>query len=81
MVLDETDSFRRAKIKLLAKKGIEGGEDIDNIPESMRQYLAMQAMESGKPMGGQYIGRGGLTPYGAGNMMVGDSAPQGKVGT
>lgn len=70
---------RRAKIKLLAKKGIEGGEDIDNIPESMRQYLAMQAMESGKPMGGNFLGRGGLTPYGAGGMMIGDQGPQGKV--
>jgi len=65
---------------LLAKKGIEGGEDIDNIPEAMRQYLAMQAMESGKPMGGNFLGRAGLTPYGAGSMMIGDSGPQGKVG-
>ncbi|KAI5282095.1 hypothetical protein KEM54_002985, partial [Ascosphaera aggregata] len=32
---------RRAKIKMIAKKGIESGEDCDAIPESMRQYLAL----------------------------------------
>ncbi|OAX82157.1 hypothetical protein ACJ72_03491 [Emergomyces africanus] len=32
---------RRAKIKMIAKKGIETGEDCDAIPESMRQYLAV----------------------------------------
>ncbi|KAL2361141.1 hypothetical protein RJZ56_005981 [Blastomyces dermatitidis] len=32
---------RRAKIKMIAKKGIETGEDCDAIPESMRQYLAL----------------------------------------
>ncbi|KAI9886345.1 MAG: hypothetical protein M1823_001853 [Watsoniomyces obsoletus] len=42
---------RRAKIKLLAKKSIETGEDCDAIPDSMRQYLAYQAMESGKCLG------------------------------
>ena len=34
----------------MAKKSIETGEDCDAIPESMRKYLAMQAMESGKPL-------------------------------
>ncbi|KAK9471327.1 uncharacterized protein V1510DRAFT_438027 [Dipodascopsis tothii] len=34
---------RRAKIKLLAKKSIENGEDFDAIPESMKQYLAVQS--------------------------------------
>jgi hypothetical protein len=71
---------RRAKIKLLAKKGIETGEDIDSIPESMRQYLAMQSMEPGKAMGGNFLGRGGLTPYGGGLLLGGDQGPQGKVG-
>lgn len=72
---------RRAKIKLLAKKSIETGEDCDSIPESMRQYLAIQAMESGKSMGGNFLGRGGLMPYGSGSMMMGgDQGPQGKVG-
>ncbi|PBP27982.1 putative homeobox protein HOY1 [Diplocarpon rosae] len=71
---------RRAKIKLMAKKSIETGEDCDAIPESMRQYLAIQAMEPGKSMGGNFLGRSGLTPYGgAGMMMEGDQGPQGKV--
>lgn len=73
---------RRAKIKLLAKKSIETGEDCDNIPESMRQYLAIQAMESGKSLGGNFLGRSGLMPYGSGSLMMGgDQGPQGKVGT
>uniref|UniRef100_A0A8H7TSN5 Homeobox domain-containing protein n=1 Tax=Bionectria ochroleuca TaxID=29856 RepID=A0A8H7TSN5_BIOOC len=55
---------RRAKIKNLAKKSLETGEDIDSIPESMRAYLAMQAMESGKGLGGNYFGRTGLSPSG-----------------
>ncbi|KAH7008647.1 hypothetical protein EDB80DRAFT_441337 [Ilyonectria destructans] len=71
---------RRAKIKLLAKKSLETGEDIDSIPESMRAYLAMQAMESGKGLGGSYLGRTGLVPFGHGGMMLGgDQGGQGKV--
>ncbi|CAG8956405.1 hypothetical protein HYFRA_00003788 [Hymenoscyphus fraxineus] len=71
---------RRAKIKLLAKKSIETGEDCDAIPESMRQYLAIQAMESGKSLGGNFLGRSGLMPYGGGAMMMGgDPNQQGKV--
>ncbi|KAI0468040.1 homeobox domain-containing protein [Xylaria cf. heliscus] len=69
---------RRAKIKLLAKKSLESGEDIDSIPESMRAYLAMQAMESGKGIGGPYMGRTGLMPYGS-MMLGGDQGGQGKV--
>ncbi|KAI1199242.1 homeobox domain-containing protein [Nemania serpens] len=69
---------RRAKIKLLAKKSLESGEDIDSIPESMRAYLAMQAMESGKGLGGPYLGRTGLMPYGS-MMLGGDQGGQGKV--
>ena len=47
----------------------------------MRQYLALQAMESGKSLGGNFIGRGGLIPYGNGGMLIGgDQGPQGKVG-
>ncbi|KAI0020303.1 homeobox transcription factor [Xylariomycetidae sp. FL0641] len=69
---------RRAKIKLLAKKSLETGEDIDSIPESMRAYLAMQAMESGKGLGGPYMGRTGLMPYGS-MMLGGDQGGQGKV--
>ncbi|KAL2269000.1 hypothetical protein VTJ83DRAFT_3846 [Remersonia thermophila] len=67
---------RRAKIKQLAKKSLENGEDLDSIPESMRQYLAMQAMESGKGLPG-FLGRG-LLPYGHPGMM-GDQNGPGKV--
>ncbi|KAK7953206.1 homeobox protein HOY1 [Apiospora saccharicola] len=70
---------RRAKIKLLAKKSLETGEDIDSIPESMRAYLAMQAMESGKGLGGAFLGRTGLIPYGSSMMLGGDQSGQGKV--
>lgn len=74
--------YRRAKIKMLAKKSLETGEDIDSIPESMRQYLAMQAMESGKGFAGSYMGRTGLLPFGGGNMLFGgDQSAQGKVCT
>jgi hypothetical protein len=46
----------------------------------MRQYLAIQAME-GKSLGGNFLGRSGLMPYGSGSMMMaGDQGPQGKVG-
>ncbi|MCJ1363591.1 Transcription elongation factor SPT4 [Acarospora aff. strigata] len=57
---------RRAKIKLLAKKSIETGEDCDAIPDSMRQYLAIQAMESGKPFARSFLARPGgpMTGYG-----------------
>lgn len=65
---------------MLAKKSLETGEDIDSIPESMRQYLAMQAMESGKGFAGSYMGRTGLIPFGGGNMLFGgDQSAQGKV--
>jgi hypothetical protein len=69
---------RRAKIKLLAKKSLESGEDIDSIPESMRAYLAMQAMESGKALGAPYMARTGLMPYGS-MMLGGEPGAQGKV--
>jgi hypothetical protein len=71
--------YRRAKIKNLAKKSLETGEDIDSIPESMRAYLAMQAMESGKGLNGSYFGRTGLSPFGASSMLLGD--PNSKVCT
>jgi len=64
----------------MAKKSLETGEDIDLIPESMRQYLAMQAAETGKGLGGVFLGRSGLLPFGQGGMlMAGDQASQGKV--
>jgi len=71
---------RRAKIKLLAKKSIETGEDCDAIPESMRQYLSLQPMEAGKSLGGNFLGRSGMIPYGSGAMLMGgDGGAQGKV--
>jgi hypothetical protein len=74
-------NIRRAKIKLLAKKSIETGEDCDAIPESMRQYLSLQPMEAGKSLGGNFLGRSGMVPYGSGAMLMGgDGGPQGKVG-
>ena len=78
----EADNSRRAKIKLLAKKSIETGEDCDSIPESMRQYLAIQAMESGKPLAGGFLNRSGMMAYGSGTMVAeGEQGPQEKVGT
>ncbi|KAI9793837.1 MAG: hypothetical protein M1816_007089 [Peltula sp. TS41687] len=73
---------RRAKIKLLAKKSIETGEDCDAIPESMRQYLAIQAIESGKPLRQALPIRtgAGLGAYGNGDMLTGrDQTRDGKV--
>lgn len=71
---------RRAKIKLLAKKSLETGEDIDSIPESMRAYLAMQAMEHGRATGaGNFITRTGLIPYGQNNMLITGEAGPSKV--
>lgn len=46
----------------------------------MRAYLAMQAMESGKGLGGPFLGRTGLLPYGHNSMLLGgDQSGQGKV--
>ncbi|KAI9831321.1 MAG: hypothetical protein M1819_005095 [Sarea resinae] len=63
---------RRAKIKLLAKRSIETGEDCDAIPESMRQYLALQAIESGQPLGRNFLTRAGgpMAVYGSGGMLL-----------
>ncbi|KAI7342673.1 hypothetical protein KC354_g16152 [Hortaea werneckii] len=73
---------RRAKIKNIAKRSIESGEDCDTIPDSMRQYLAMQAYGAGgKGMPGNMLGRAasGLSPYGAGAMMLNSDNSTGKV--
>ncbi|KAK4451940.1 hypothetical protein QBC34DRAFT_47103 [Podospora aff. communis PSN243] len=69
---------RRAKIKMMAKKSLETGEDINDMPESMRQYLHLQAMESGKSFG-YFGGRTGLMPYGHQAALGGDQGGQGKV--
>ena len=68
---------------MLAKKSIEGGaEDLDNIPDSMRQLLAMQAIESGRPFPRQLMGRPGapMAPYGGGSMVMNGDPGSGKVG-
>ncbi|KAH8704127.1 putative homeobox transcription factor [Talaromyces proteolyticus] len=69
---------RRAKIKMIAKKSIETGEDCDSIPDSMRQYLAMQ-FDLNKPGARDLFGRAsGLSGY-PNNGFVGDAGPSGKV--
>lgn len=69
--------YRRAKIKMLAKKSIETGEGCDSIPESMRQYLAMQ-FDPSKAGARDPFGRTGA--YGASGAYPNESAPSGKVG-
>lgn len=73
--------FRRAKIKNVAKKAIENGDDCNDIPESMRRYLALQAMESGKSMGTSFLSRtsASMAGYGSGMLLNTDSASA-KVG-
>ncbi|KAL8710066.1 MAG: hypothetical protein Q9220_005337 [cf. Caloplaca sp. 1 TL-2023] len=75
---------RRAKIKLLAKKSIETGEDCDSIPESMRTYLAMQEFQNGKTGTRELYGPlgrmpGSATTYGGGMLLNADSSSPGKV--
>ena len=69
---------RRAKIKNIAKKSIENGEDCNDIPESMRRYLALQAMESGKPLGNNLLARGGFA-YSS-SMLLNTETSSSKVG-
>ena len=72
---------RRAKIKNIAKRSIESGEDCDSIPESMRQYLAMQQYGPGKGMTGSMLGRAGpgFGPFGSGMIAMNGENPNGKV--
>jgi hypothetical protein len=74
-------NHRRAKIKNIAKKSIENGDDCNDIPESMRRYLALQAMESGKALGQSLLGRGNgsMAPYGGGMLLNTDTSSS-KVG-
>ncbi|KAL4932687.1 homeobox domain-containing protein [Aspergillus undulatus] len=67
---------RRAKIKMLAKKSIETGEGCDSIPESMRQYLAMQ-FDPSKPGARDPFGRTG--GYGANGAYPNEPTTSGKV--
>ena len=55
----------------MAKKSIEAGEDYDySISDSMRQYLANQAMESGKGFVGFFDRQRLSSSYGNGSMMM-----------
>jgi hypothetical protein len=68
---------------MLAKKTIDGVDSDDGIPGSMRQLLAMQAMETGRPFPRQLMGRPGapMAQYGGGSMlMAGATDGSGKVG-
>jgi hypothetical protein len=65
---------------MIAKKSIETGEDCDSIPESMRQYLAMQ-FDPNKPGGRDLFGRAGaLGGYGPTGALPGDGSHSGKIG-
>ncbi|CRG83117.1 hypothetical protein PISL3812_00465 [Talaromyces islandicus] len=69
---------RRAKIKMIAKKSIETGEDCDTIPDSMRHYLAMQ-FDLHKPGARDLFGRAsGMGGFGS-NGFAGEAGPSGKV--
>ena len=48
----------------------------------MRNYLMVQAMESGKPLARELFGRtpSSLNPYGPGTFVNAESANPGKVG-
>lgn len=61
---------------MLAKKSIETGEGCDSIPESMRQYLAMQ-FDPSKPGARDPFGRTG--GYGTAGAFPNESTPSGKV--
>jgi hypothetical protein len=45
----------------------------------MRRYLALQAIESGKPLGRDLLGRGGTFAYGSG-MLLNTESSSAKVG-
>ncbi|KAF3930636.1 hypothetical protein ABW19_dt0205902 [Dactylella cylindrospora] len=65
---------RRAKMKLIAKKSLESGEDVE-IPESVRLYLANQNPDM-KALA--YGTNGGMNGYGGGFSAPGE-APTGKI--
>ena len=48
----------------------------------MRRYLALQAMESGKTLGRDFLCRtgGGMTAYGSGAMLLNTDTGSSKVG-
>ena len=66
---------------MLSKKGIDSVEDLEHLPDNMRQYLAMQAMQEGKPFP-PHLMRPGQQPvsYGNGSLLMGGDNNSGKVG-
>lgn len=65
----------------MTRKGVDTGDDLD---ESMRQLLAIQAMESGKPFPPHFMGRAGgpMAQFGMGGLpMGGDPNGSSKTGT
>nr|POE85135.1 homeobox protein hoy1 [Quercus suber] len=72
---------RRAKIKNIAKRSIESGEDCDSIPDSMRQYLAMQAYGPSSKGFAPGTGRAGPTfsSYAGGTLCLNADPANGKV--
>jgi len=67
---------------MIAKRTTDTGDMGDDMPESMRQLLALQAMEAGQTFPRQLLGRPGMpmAQYGGGMMMGGDPNASGKVG-
>lgn len=72
---------RRAKIKNIAKRSIESGEDCDTIPDSMRNYLAMQAFGPSKGLPPGLLARSGpgLFPYASGSLCLTTDSSTGKT--
>jgi hypothetical protein len=62
---------------MIAKKGIETGEDCEAIPESMRQYLALH-FDPAKSHARSLFHR--ATGYGSGDGMMNETASSGKIG-
>lgn len=58
---------------MIAKRGIETGEDCDSVPESMRQYLALHW----DPSKSRHLFNRG---YGASDPMLNAPASSGKIG-
>lgn len=67
---------------MMAKKGLDIGDELSHLPESMRHMLAMEAAREGKPFPSHLLGGGPGTPYGGGNSIMGaDLNGSSKVGT
>lgn len=65
---------------MIAKKSIETGEDCDSIPESMRQYLAMQ-YDPTKPQTRNLFGRAAGLGYGTNGALLNENSNSSKVCT